>query len=141
MISYRATTAPTPSLDLKRAFSEIAFVAAYLRGMQIAGAQVPRRATMAEIQALVCGRFNLNPIEMQSERRSRYIARPRQIAMYLCRELTPRSLPQIGRAFGGRDHTTVIHACRQVERLCAADADFAATVRELAEVFPKGARA
>ena len=56
--------------------------------------------------------------------RDRAVARPRQVAMYLCKQLTSRSLPEIGRKFGGRDHTTVIHAVRKVEELRASDASF-----------------
>jgi chromosomal replication initiator protein len=58
---------------------------------------------------------------MHSARRARAVARPRQVAMYLCKQLTPRSLPEIGRKFGGRDHTTVMHAVKKVEELLAAD--------------------
>ena len=60
---------------------------------------------------------------MVSARRAREVARPRQIAMYLAKQLTPRSLPEIGRRFGGRDHTTVIHAVRQIEKLRASDSE------------------
>jgi chromosomal replication initiator protein len=59
------------------------------------------------------------------------VARPRQIAMYLSKQLTPRSLPEIGRRFGGRDHTTVIHAVKQIEKLRAADTEIDADVRLL----------
>jgi chromosomal replication initiator protein len=62
---------------------------------------------------------------MFSERRSRSVARPRQIAMYLAKQLTQRSLPEIGRKFGGRDHTTVMHAVRKVEELRSQDQAFA----------------
>ena len=68
---------------------------------------------------------------MVSARRARAVARPRQIAMYLAKRLTPRSLPEIGRRFGGRDHTTVIHAVKQIERLRGEDADLDADVRTL----------
>jgi chromosomal replication initiator protein len=62
---------------------------------------------------------------MHSARRARAVARPRQIAMYLSKQLTARSLPEIGRKFGGRDHTTVMHAVRKVEELREVDAVFA----------------
>jgi chromosomal replication initiator protein len=58
---------------------------------------------------------------MTSSRRSRIVARPRQVAMYLSKQLTAHSLPEIGRKFGGRDHTTVMHACRRIEELLASD--------------------
>jgi chromosomal replication initiator protein len=68
---------------------------------------------------------------MVSARRAREVARPRQIAMYLAKQLTPRSLPEIGRRFGGRDHTTVIHAVRQIEKLRGLDHDLDNDVRTL----------
>jgi len=68
---------------------------------------------------------------MYSARRSRAIARPRQVAMYLAKQLTSRSLPEIGRKFGGRDHTTVMHAVRKVDELCALDSAFSEDVELL----------
>ena len=70
---------------------------------------------IASIQAVVAGYYHIPATEMVSARRGRTIAWPRQVAMYLARELTPKSLPNIGRCFGGRDHTTVIHAIKAVE--------------------------
>ncbi|GHF12853.1 chromosomal replication initiator protein DnaA [Kordiimonas sediminis] len=81
-----------------------------------------RKLTIDEIQRTVADYFNLRLAEMLSERRARNIARPRQIAMYLSKQLTSRSLPEIGRRFGGRDHTTVMHAVRKVEDLRRDDA-------------------
>ena len=72
---------------------------------------------------------------MVSARRAREVARPRQIAMYLAKQLTPRSLPEIGRRFGGRDHTTVIHAVRQIERLRGEDSEIDNDVRALIRVL------
>lgn len=88
----------------------------------------PKRLSMAQIKAAVCARFNVPPIEMTSARRKRDVARPRQVAMYLCRQLTPRSLPEIGKCFGDRDHTTVSHACRQIERLRREDPELAGNI-------------
>ncbi|MFC3052213.1 chromosomal replication initiator protein DnaA [Kordiimonas pumila] len=76
-----------------------------------------RKLTIDEIQRAVADYFNLRLSEMLSQRRARNIARPRQVAMYLAKQLTSRSLPEIGRRFGGRDHTTVMHAVRKVEDL------------------------
>jgi chromosomal replication initiator protein len=87
-----------------------------------------RRVTMDEIQKRVAEHFQIRLSDMSSARRSRTVARPRQIAMYLSKQLTSRSLPEIGRAFGGRDHTTVIHAVRKVEELMAGDVAFAEDV-------------
>ncbi|MEE8227522.1 MAG: chromosomal replication initiator protein DnaA, partial [Kiloniellales bacterium] len=69
-----------------------------------------RRVTIEEIQKRVAEHFNIRMADMHSARRARAVARPRQVAMYLAKQLTPRSLPEIGRKFGGRDHTTVMHA-------------------------------
>jgi len=83
-----------------------------------------RRVTIDEIQKKVAEHFNIRVADMHSARRARAVARPRQVAMYLAKQLTPRSLPEIGRKFGGRDHTTVIHAVRKIEELSAYDPSF-----------------
>ena len=83
-----------------------------------------RRITIDEIQKKVAEHFNIRVSDMHSARRARVVARPRQVAMYLCKQLTPRSLPEIGRKFGGRDHTTVIHAVRKIEELSEYDPSF-----------------
>ena len=80
-----------------------------------------RKVTIDEIQRQVADYYNLRLAEMLSERRARNIARPRQVAMYLSKQFTARSLPEIGRKFGGRDHTTVMHAVRKVEDLRRTD--------------------
>ncbi|MEP6785929.1 MAG: chromosomal replication initiator protein DnaA [Sphingomonadales bacterium] len=90
-----------------------------------------RRVTIDEIQKRVSDHFKIRQAEMVSARRARVVARPRQIAMYLSKQLTPRSLPEIGRRFGGRDHTTVIHAVKQIEKLRALDTEIDADVRLL----------
>ena len=84
-----------------------------------------RRVTIDEIQKRVAEHFNLRLSDMHSARRARAVARPRQVAMYLAKMLTSRSLPEIGRKFGGRDHTTVMHAVRKVEELREIDSGFA----------------
>lgn len=76
-----------------------------------------RKVTIDEIQRAVADYFNLRLSELLSDRRARNIARPRQVAMYLAKQLTSRSLPEIGRKFGGRDHTTVMHGVRKIEEL------------------------
>jgi len=80
-----------------------------------------RLITIENIQKTVCEYYKIRMAELLSKRRPRSIARPRQMAMALCKELTQHSLPEIGDAFGGRDHTTVLHACRTIERLCETD--------------------
>lgn len=83
-----------------------------------------RRVTIDEIQRKTAEHFGIKLAEMHSARRARSVARPRQVAMYLAKQLTSRSLPEIGRKFGGRDHTTVIHAVKKIEELCNADPAF-----------------
>jgi chromosomal replication initiator protein len=87
-----------------------------------------RRVTIEEIQKKVAQHYNVRVSDMSSARRARAVARPRQVAMYLAKQLTARSLPEIGRKFGGRDHTTVMHAVRKVDELRATDAAFAEDV-------------
>jgi chromosomal replication initiator protein len=87
-----------------------------------------RRITIEEIQKRVAEHFNIRMADMHSARRSRAVARPRQVAMYLSKQLTSRSLPEIGRKFGGRDHTTVMHAVKKVEELRTSDMNFAEDV-------------
>lgn len=84
-----------------------------------------QRLTIEEIQKRVAEYFNIKMSDMVSNRRMQNIARPRQAAMYLAKILTTKSLPEIGRKFGGRDHTTILHAVRKIEELCAADFELA----------------
>lgn len=90
-----------------------------------------RRITIDEIQRAVCARFDVKQVDLISERRAVTIARPRQIAMYLAKRLTTRSLPEIGRKFGNRDHSTVIHAVRRIEELRGKDAEIDGAVKAL----------
>lgn len=87
-----------------------------------------RRITIDEIQRKVAEHYNIRLTDMHSARRARNVARPRQVAMYLAKQLTARSLPEIGRKFGGRDHTTVMHAVRKIEELMLEDAQIAQDV-------------
>ena len=84
-----------------------------------------RRVTIEEIQKKVAEHFNTRLSDMSSARRARAVARPRQVAMYLSKQLTSRSLPEIGRKFGGRDHTTVMHAVSRIESLMNSDSAIA----------------
>ncbi|MGH7026312.1 chromosomal replication initiator protein DnaA [Brevundimonas sp.] len=90
-----------------------------------------RRITVDEIQKTVADHFNLKQADLLSERRTRAIARPRQIAMYLCKQHTTRSYPDIGRRFGGRDHTTVLHGVRKIEELMPKEEQIARDVEAL----------
>lgn len=82
-----------------------------------------KKLTIDEIQRKVADYYALKMADLLSARRAREVARPRQVAMYLAKKLTPRSLPEIGRRFGGRDHTTVMHAVKRIEELRAADSE------------------
>ena len=80
-----------------------------------------RKVTMDEIIKKICEHYHLRQSDLMSPSRARNIARPRQMAMYLCKKLTSRSLPEIGRKFGGRDHTTILHGVRKIEELISID--------------------
>jgi len=89
--------------------------------------------SMDDIQETVGARFHVKIADLKSRRRSKTLVHPRQIAMYLCRELTDSSYPEIGRQFGGKDHTTIIHACKQVMKAKDNDSVFSATLESLKE--------
>jgi chromosomal replication initiator protein len=84
-----------------------------------------RKVTIEEIQRRVAEHYNVRLSDLIGPKRVRTIARPRQIAMYLAKQLTPRSLPEIGRRFGGRDHTTIMHGVRRIEELMTTDSQMA----------------
>ncbi|MFL1463106.1 chromosomal replication initiator protein DnaA [Roseococcus sp. DSY-14] len=94
-----------------------------------------RRITIEDIQKRVCAHYNIRMTDMASSQRSRTVARPRQVAMYLAKHLTQRSLPEIGRKFGNRDHTTVLHAVRTVTALMEEDSGFAEDVTLLRKML------
>jgi chromosomal replication initiator protein len=89
-----------------------------------------RRVTIDEIKKKVAEHYGLKTADLESPNRQRSIVRPRQIAMFLARKLTPRSYPEIGRRFGNRDHTTVMHAVETIERLTTMDPTFADEVEQ-----------
>lgn len=119
VIAYAQLTGETITLDFA-----IATLGDTLRGAE-------RRVTIDEIQKAVSAHFSLKPVDLVSARRAVVVARPRQIAMYLAKRLTTRSLPEIGRKFGGRDHSTVIHAVRRIEELRDTDRELDGAVRTL----------
>ncbi len=94
-----------------------------------------KKLTIDEIQRRVADYYHLKMTDMISARRAREVARPRQVAMYLAKRLTPRSLPEIGRRFGGRDHTTVMHAVKRIDELRAADRELDADVTRLTKML------
>ena len=89
------------------------------------------KVTIDLIQTLVCKFFKISKNEMLSARRSRYLVRPRQTAIYLTKILTPKSLPEIGREFSNRDHTTIIHSVKTIEKLKENDSDMADNINKL----------
>ena len=94
--------------------------------LQQAFAEREQAVTAPRIQQTVAAHFGLKMSELRSKRRQRAFVFPRQVAMYLCRELTDASLPEIGRHFGGRDHTTVLHSCAKIARMEETDESVAA---------------
>ncbi|MBO0733140.1 MAG: chromosomal replication initiator protein DnaA [Methylocapsa sp.] len=132
VIAYVASVIRTNGRDLEGAINRllahaslnsvpISMETAELAIRDLVRAPEPKRVKIEDIQKLVATHFNVTRADMLSSRRTATVVRPRQIAMYLAKILTPRSLPEIGRRFGGRDHTTVLHAVRKITGLVAAD--------------------
>ncbi len=94
-----------------------------------------RRVTVDEIQRQVADYYNIKLSDLLSARRARQVARPRQVAMYLCKQMTSKSLPSIGRKFGGRDHTTVMHAVKRIEELRQTDSVLEDDIKHLERMF------
>jgi chromosomal replication initiation ATPase DnaA len=98
----------------------------------------PKRSdfpSIRDIQKAVCKLYDVKLVDMLSSRRTAIIVKPRQVAMFLSKTLTLHSLPQIGRRFAGKDHTTVLHAVRKTERLCLSDAALAHDIAILTEAI------
>ncbi len=95
----------------------------------------PKRVRIEDIQKLVASHYNVSRSDLLSARRTAAVVRPRQIAMYLSKVLTLRSLPEIGRRFGGRDHTTVLHAVRKIDGLAAKDASLSEVIELLKRIL------
>jgi chromosomal replication initiator protein len=93
--------------------------------------QDPKRVKIEDIQRIVARQYNVSRADLLSSRRTANVVRPRQVAMYLAKTLTLRSLPEIGRRFGGRDHTTVLHAVRKIENLVGNDTALAEEIEVL----------
>jgi chromosomal replication initiator protein len=93
--------------------------------------QEPKRVKIEDIQRIVARQYNVSRSDLLSSRRTANVVRPRQVAMYLAKTLTLRSLPEIGRRFGGRDHTTVLHAVRKIEGLVGNDVALAEEIEGL----------
>lgn len=116
----------------------VTLISAEITLRDLVGAREPRRVKIEDIQKVVARHFNVSKSDLLSSRRTRIIVRPRQIAMYLSKVLTPRSLPEIGRRFGGRDHTTVLHAVRKIEELIAGDKALGEEIELLKRMVDEG---
>ena len=99
-----------------------------LKGLLDASSNI---VTVEKIQKLICHRFKIKPSQLKSKNNSPKVAFPRQVAMYLSKELTKASLPEIGKKFGGKHHTTVIHSVRKIEKMRADDPEFNKEINSL----------
>lgn len=104
----------------------------------IVSASKSRVVTVDLIQSVVASHYGVNVADMKAKKRTRALAFPRQVAMYLTRELTDSSLPEIGDAFGGRDHSTVIHACEKIKEEAESNPQLSQTLRELMQKIQNG---
>jgi chromosomal replication initiator protein len=146
VVSYVARTIVTNGRDLEGAVNRL-LAHATLSGApltvdtaetairDLVRTQDPRRVKIDDIQKLVASHYNISRADILSSRRTANVVRPRQIAMYLSKVLTLRSLPEIGRRFGGRDHTTVLHAVRKIEELVSKDKSLAEVVDLLKRIL------
>jgi chromosomal replication initiator protein len=131
ILNHVARNVTASGRELEGAFNQIVFRRSFEPSLSIervdellahlVGAGEARRVRIEDIQRIVARHYNVSRQELVSNRRTRVIVKPRQIAMYLAKTLTPRSFPEIGRRFGGRDHTTVLHAVRKIEDLIGED--------------------
>ncbi|MEF3366845.1 chromosomal replication initiator protein DnaA [Methylocystis sp. 9N] len=146
VVSYVARTIVTNGRDLEGAVNRL-LAHATLTGApltvetaeaairDLVRTQDPKRVKIDDIQKLVASHYNISRADILSSRRTANVVRPRQIAMYLSKVLTLRSLPEIGRRFGGRDHTTVLHAVRKIEELVGKDKSLAEVIELLKRIL------
>ncbi len=146
VLDYVASVISTNGRDLDGALNRLVCRAEFCDGpvtmdgaaMAIAdliGNREPRRIRIEEIQKVVARHYNVTKHDLLSARRTRTVVRPRQIAMYLAKTMTPRSFPEIGKRFGGRDHTTVLHAVRKIEGMVADDETLAQEIEFLRRII------
>ncbi|WP_026088190.1 chromosomal replication initiator protein DnaA [Bartonella rattaustraliani] len=131
ILEYIARTVLGSGRDLEGAFNQLLFRQSFETDLSLeridellghlTRSGEPKRIRIEEIQRTVARHYNVSKQDLLSNRRTRTVVKPRQVAMYLAKMLTPRSLPEIGRRFGGRDHTTVLHAVRKIEDLVCGD--------------------
>jgi chromosomal replication initiator protein len=135
ILEHIASTVTGSGRELEGAFNQLVFRHSFEPNLTVERVEEllrhmirssePKRPRIEDIQRIVARHYNVSKTELLSNRRTRTIVKPRQIAMYLAKVMTPRSLPEIGRRFGGRDHTTVLHAVRKIEDLSGHDEKFA----------------
>lgn len=135
VLAHIAQTVSGSGRDLEGAFNQLLFRQSFEPDLSLnridelldhlTRSGEPKRIRIEEIQRVVARHYNVSKQDLLSNRRTRTIVKPRQVAMYLAKMMTPRSLPEIGRRFGGRDHTTVLHAVRKIEDLVGADQQLA----------------
>lgn len=135
ILAHIAQTVTGSGRELEGAFNQVLFRQSFEPEMSVAWVDEllgsmyrtgePKRVRIEDIQRIVARHYNVSKTELLSNRRTRTIVKPRQVAMYLAKVMTPRSLPEIGRRFGGRDHTTVLHAVRKIEGLSGSDGTMA----------------
>ncbi|WP_455478809.1 chromosomal replication initiator protein DnaA [Bartonella sp. B10] len=131
VLEYIAKTVLGSGRDIEGAFNQLLFRQSFESDLSLeridellghlTRSGEPKRIRIEEIQRAVARHYNVSKQDLLSNRRTRTVVKPRQVAMYLAKILTPRSLPEIGRRFGGRDHTTVLHAVRKIEDLVCDD--------------------
>lgn len=131
ILAHVARNVANSGRELEGAFNQLIFRRSFEPSLSIdrvdellahlVGTGEAKRVRIEDIQRIVARHYNVSRQELVSNRRTRVIVKPRQIAMYLAKTLTPRSFPEIGRRFGGRDHTTVLHAVRKIEELIGGD--------------------
>ena len=122
ILAHVAQSITSSGRELEGAFNQLLFRRSFEPNLtlervdqllgHLVNAGEPKRVRIEDIQRVVSRHYNVSRQELVSDRRTRVIVKPRQIAMYLAKTMTPRSFPEIGRRFGGRDHTTVLHAVR-----------------------------
>ena len=131
ILTHVAKSVTASGRELEGAFNQLMFRRSFEPNLSVdrvdellshlVGTGEAKRVRIEDIQRIVAKHYNVSRQELVSNRRTRVIVKPRQIAMYLAKMLTPRSFPEIGRRFGGRDHTTVLHAVRKIEDLISGD--------------------
>ncbi len=132
VLDYLARTITHNGRDLEGAINRLlAHSKLNAQPVTLEMAEQPKRIKIEDIQRVVARQYNVSRSDLLSSRRTANVVRPRQVAMYLAKTLTLRSLPEIGRRFGGRDHTTVLHAVRKIEALVAKDVALSEEVESL----------